>query len=447
MAEEGVLSRVHSAAVSSRGTDRSAGPGAGPGAAALLRWYDVHRRDMPWRRTREPYLVWVSEVMLQQTRVETVLPYYERFVERFPDVEALAAAPVDEVLAAWSGLGYYRRARQMHAAARQVAEEGRFPRTRDGLERLPGIGPYTAAAVASICFGEAVPVMDGNVERVAARLRALDADPKAAAPRRELLAAAAGLLDPARPGDSNQALMELGASVCTPRRPRCLLCPLREPTGAGTEDHAGCLAAAGGDPERYPPPRGRRAPVAERRLVAVVTRTEPSAVLLFRRPEDEELMPGIWELPWTALRAGVDGGLDGGRDGGLDGTERGEPARSPGTASPAGSLRARYGVGFRIGERCGEVRHGITHRTLTLDVHLAELVTADADGDDAGGASDLAEATGGREARWVLLDALDRLPVSSMVGKALAAALPRGEEAAGRGVRPRRPARGRRRRA
>ena len=390
---------------------------------------------MPWRRTREPYLVWVSEVMLQQTQVETVLPYYERFVARFPDVEALAAAPVDEVLAAWSGLGYYRRARQMHAAARQVtAAGGRFPETAEGLAGLPGIGPYTAAAVASICFGEAVPVMDGNVERVTARLLALDGDPKAAAPRRRLLAAAAALLDPARPGDSNQALMELGASVCTPRRPRCLLCPLREPAGAGDGEHPGCAARRAGDPERFPPPRRRRAAVAERRLVAVVLRDgrdgrdgrdEPPAVLLFRRPADHELLAGTWELPWVAL----------------DGAARGSGPRPAGPEAAEG-LRARYGTAFRIGERRGEVRHGITHRALTLEVHRAELI-GDRGPVGAGtrGAAELAEPAGDREARWAPLAELDRLPLSSMVGKALAAALPQAP------LSPRRPGRARRRRA
>ena len=419
-AAEGAAALGYTSAVVTFGESICASSAASPGAEALLRWYDAHRRDLPWRRTRDPYRVWVSEVMLQQTRVETVLPYYERFVARFPDVGALAAAPVDEVVAAWSGLGYYRRARQMHAAARQVAAAGgRFPETRDGLAGLPGIGPYTAAAVASICFGEAVPVMDGNVERVGARLLALDADPKAAGPRRRLLAAAAGLLDPARPGDSNQALMELGASVCTRRRPRCLLCPLREPTGRGAADHLGCAAGRRGDPERYPPPRRRRPAVAERRLVAVVAREEPPAVLLFRRPADEGLLPGTWELPWV--------GLDGA------GADDAEPP-------PAGALRARYGTAFRIGERCGEVRHGITHRALTLEVCRAEL--SGGDGVPADGApAELAEPDGGREARWVPLAELAGLPASSMVGKALAVALPGAE------VSERRPARGRRRRA
>src|SRR5580700_687072 len=171
----------------------------------LLSWYGKHRRDLPWRRTQDPYRIWVSEVMLQQTRVEAVLPYYDRFLGRFPSVDALALAPLDEVLALWSGLGYYRRARQLHAAARRIVDAGEFPRTIERLLELPGVGAYTAAAVASIAFGAAVPVLDGNVERVMARQLALAQDPKRAASRARLLDAAAALLDPARPGDSNQA--------------------------------------------------------------------------------------------------------------------------------------------------------------------------------------------------------------------------------------------------
>src|SRR3954447_16114758 len=255
-------------------------------AEALLTWFDQHRRDLPWRRTSDPYKIWLSEVMLQQTRVETVLPFYNRFLERFPTVEDLARAEVEEVLALWSGLGYYRRARQLHAAAREIAAAGAFPSTLEGLLALPGIGAYTTAAVASIAFGVAAPVMDGNVERVLSRCLALDADPHASAGRRQLLAAAAELLDPLRPGDSNQALMELGATLCSPRNPKCLLCPLR----------SGCRAAAEGDPERYPVPKTKREPERHRLLVAVVE--EASGVLLFRRPDDSTLLAGTWELPW-----------------------------------------------------------------------------------------------------------------------------------------------------
>ena len=297
----------------------------------LLAWFDRHRRDLPWRRTRDPYAIWLSEVMLQQTRIETALPYYQRFLKRFPTVADLAAAEVEEVLTLWSGLGYYRRARQLHAAARRVVEIGGFPRTVEGLRELPGIGSYTAAAVASIAFGVAEPVLDGNVERVLSRWLALELDPKSREARARMLEAAAGLLDPGRPGDSNQALMELGATVCVPKRPRCLLCPIS----------SGCRAAREDDPERFPVARPKRERELHRLAVAVVERE--GKILLFRRPEDSTLMAGLWELPWSAA----------------EGAESG--------------LAERYGGRWTLGERLGEVRHSITYRDLELDVHKARL--------------------------------------------------------------------------
>lgn len=354
-------------------------------ADALLAWYDRHRRELPWRRDTDPYRVWISEIMLQQTRVETVLPYYERFLARFPDAAALAAAPLDQVLALWSGLGYYRRARQLHSAAQRIAEDG-FPTDAAGWRALPGIGDYTSAAIASIAYGEAVPVLDGNVERVTARRLALDEDPKRAAPRRALRAAAAALLDPARPGDGNQALMELGARICTPRKPKCLLCPLAE----------GCAGRQTGEPERFPRLRERREP---ERLVRVVALVESAADgggaprrLLFRRGDDEELLAGFWELPWTGVEGSV---ADGGG------------AESPDAAGAA--LARRYGGRWRIGERLATVRHGITTRAFELRVHRAEV---------AGGG---ALADGGAEARWASDDEVAALPTSSMVEKILTA--------------------------
>ncbi len=252
----------------------------------LLAWYDCARRDLPWRRRRDPWAIWVSEVMLQQTRVEVVVPYFERFLDRFPDCACLAAAPVEEALALWSGLGYYRRCRQLHAAAeRVVALGGALPQRAAALERLPGVGPYTAAAIASIAFGESVPVLDGNVARVMARRLALDAEVASAAARRELAAAAATLLDPRRPGDSNQALMELGATLCTPRAPRCEACPLAE----------GCRGHEAGEPERYPRPRRRPAEVAVTQTAALVERG--GRLLFVRRGAGEAQLAGLWELP------------------------------------------------------------------------------------------------------------------------------------------------------
>src|SRR5208282_5439296 len=192
--------------------------------ARLLAWYDQHARDLPWRESRDPYRVWLSEIMLQQTRVAAVIAHYHEFLRRFPTVEKLAAAREPSVLAAWSGLGYYRRARMLHAAAKVIVRElgGEFPASEEALRELPGIGRYTAAAIASIAFGEPVAVVDGNVERVLQRLSG-----KRLAGE-ELWEASTHLLDAKRPGDFNQAMMELGAVVCTPRAPACLTCPVAE---------------------------------------------------------------------------------------------------------------------------------------------------------------------------------------------------------------------------
>ena len=340
--------------------------------AELLTWYGARRRELPWRKTRDPYRIWISEVMLQQTQVRTVVPYYRAFLRRFPTVEALAAADLDEVLALWSGLGYYRRARQLHRAAREMVEGGRgFPASSRELERFPGIGPYTAAAVASIAFDEVVPVLDGNVERLLCRRLGLSDDPKRSATRRRLLAAAAALLDRRRPGDSNQALMELGATVCRPVQPDCPSCVLA----------AGCRARRSGDPERYPAPRRRR--TVERQELAVAVARRRGKVLLFRRPQGSEILAGMWELP--------------------------NVPQEPTLGAIAAALGRRYGGRWRLAETGSRVRHGITYRALELHVYRARFA--------AGGT--VAE---GPEAAWVAAAERERFPVSSMVEKVLALA-------------------------
>ncbi|MGZ6143181.1 MAG: A/G-specific adenine glycosylase [Myxococcales bacterium] len=243
----------------------------------LLRWFHKARRPLPWRTDpRDPYRTWVSEVMLQQTRVDVVVPYFQRFVERFPTLQSLAGAPLDDVLALWSGLGYYRRARNLHEAAQPA--NGALPKTAAELRELPGFGPYTAAAVASLAFGEDVPLVDGNVARVLARVFRLRGDARAQSWR-----LAAELLPRGRAGEFNEALMELGATVCTPRAPKCTSCTIR--TDCQGRD----------TPERFPEPK-KRAPRPLMQWQAVALRRRDGAVLLARRPPGE-LFAGMWDLP------------------------------------------------------------------------------------------------------------------------------------------------------
>ena len=246
-------------------------------ADRLVSWFATVKRDLPWRKEpRDPYRVWVSEVMLQQTRVDVVIPYYRRFLRRFPTLAALAEAPLDDVLAHWSGLGYYARARNLHRAAQACG--GRLPRTAAELRALPGFGPYTAAAVASLAFGEDVPLVDGNVERVLSRVFAVRGDARAKAWR-----IAADLLPAGHGGPFNEALMELGATVCRPRSPACARCPIRE------------MCRGRDDPAKYPAPRRRMArALLQWRALALLRRD--GAVLLSRRPAGT-LFAGLWDLP------------------------------------------------------------------------------------------------------------------------------------------------------
>ena len=260
---------------------------------ALARWYRQAQRDLPWRRTAEPYPVWVSEVMLQQTRVAAALPYYQRFLERFPTVEALAAAPEQDLLAAWSGLGYYSRARNMQKAARQVVAQGGFPRGFAELRALAGIGDYTAAAIASICFGLPHAVLDGNVIRVLARLLADPGDTGSTRTRRRLAAAAQEFLDCHSPAAHNQALMELGALVCLPRQPDCPRCPLRP--------H--CSAHAEGRVLEFPVKLRKQEKVEVALNVLVVERA--GKLLLWQRTAGEGRMAGFWELPSDSALPGA----------------------------------------------------------------------------------------------------------------------------------------------
>jgi A/G-specific adenine glycosylase len=265
---------------------------------SLLHWFQAYRRKLPWRENRDPYRIWISEIMLQQTRVAAVIPYYEKFLQRFPDIEALAAAPQDEVLCLWSGLGYYGRARNLQLAAQQIVAKhgGKFPQTREGVLALSGIGEYTASAILSIAFDDKHAVLDGNVARVLARLEAVRGNLREPARWRGLQARADQLLAKESPGDWNQAMMELGATVCTPRSPQCPLCPVAQ----------FCEARKLGVVETLPEKRKKRATVAVR-LVSVVLLDPKNNSLLLPPPADmpkskfddhiPSLVAKLWHFP------------------------------------------------------------------------------------------------------------------------------------------------------
>jgi len=308
--------------------------------ARLLAWYDAHARIMPWRtgpaaRRRgqrpDPYHVWLSEVMLQQTQVATVRAYFLDFVARWPRVEDLAAAPDDAVMAAWAGLGYYSRARNLKKCAEAVAflNGGRFPENAEGLRELPGIGAYTSAAIAAIAFDEPVAVVDGNVERVVSRLLALDMPPRLA--KREIGEVVAGMVPAERPGDFAQAMMDLGATICTPRRPSCMLCPLSPD----------CAAHAAGTPAGFPL-RETKAARPLRAGAAFVVVNADGAILLRKRPE-KGLLGGMAEVPTTGWTASRDGAT--------------------------GADAAPFAAAWRP---AGSVRHVFTHFELDLEIWRAD---------------------------------------------------------------------------
>lgn len=306
---------------------------------ALLSWYRRNARDLPWRRTRDPYRIWLSEVLLQQTRVETARPYYERMVRRFPTVEALAAARLDDVLKLWAGLGYYARARNLHKAARVVVREhgAEFPRTAEHLQRLPGVGRYTAGAIASIAFGGRVAAVDGNLNRVLARLFGIKTPIDRTQTQRRLWALAEELLPARNPGQFNQALMELGAHVCLPKRPACQACPVGK----------WCVANARGWQQRLPRQGPKKA--VPRMVVVAAAVKRNGRYLLVRRPP-RGLLAGLWKLPEAELRDG-------------------EPAADV----VRRHLRELCGLDVSVGALLGTVRHAFSHRLLELRVYACEV--------------------------------------------------------------------------
>jgi A/G-specific adenine glycosylase len=308
--------------------------------AALVPWYRGHRRDLPWRRTRDPYAIWVSEAMLQQTQVATVRGYYERWMERFPTVRTLAAAPESEVLHAWQGLGYYSRAKNLRRAAQAIVRDyaGALPKTPRELEALPGIGPYSAGAIASIAHGERVPLVDGNVVRVLSRIFGLRGDPTRAPLKRRLWQIAEALVPADAPGDFNQALMELGATVCTPRSPNCGECPLNRL----------CEARKRGLENELPELPRRRATIAVARAAAVVSRRDK--VLVVQVPADASRWAGFWKFP------------------NADVARNEEPVDAARRA-----VRDAIGVTPKHLEPALTVRHSVTHHRITLDVFRCDV--------------------------------------------------------------------------
>ncbi|HYS23028.1 MAG TPA: A/G-specific adenine glycosylase [Candidatus Eisenbacteria bacterium] len=352
----------------------------------LLGWFRQFQRDLPWRRTKDPYCIWLSEIMLQQTRVAAAIPYYERFLQRFPDVHALAAAPQEEVLLLWSGLGYYSRARHLQKAAQQIVAKhgGQFPMRWDDTLALPGIGNYTAAAILSIAFGEKHAVLDGNVARVLARLGAIHGDLRESQRWQELQETADRLLEPKSPCDWNQAMMELGATLCTPKSPQCLLCPVAQ----------SCEGRRLGIAESLPEKRRKRATV-QITLAAAVFVDEKRQTLLLPAPKNTKekssadhvpaLVSRMWHFPTLSV-----------------------------TGEPAGKLNAFLrrlmpGVQSRKWKLvpAGKVRHAVTYRAITLLPFLINV-------------RKLPRVPG---ARQVPLDNIFSLPVSNLTRKVARAAL------------------------
>ncbi|MFH1011244.1 MAG: A/G-specific adenine glycosylase [bacterium] len=311
----------------------------------LLIWYRKHKRPLPWRDLSDPYAIWVSEVMLQQTRVETVIPYFGRWMRRFPTVKALANASMDEVLKVWEGCGYYARARNLHRAGRLIVRSGggTLPARASDLKKLPGIGPYTAAAIASIAFGETVPVLDGNVQRVLCRLLAERRTLQFAATQKRLRKAANGIMSSLTPrigipGELNQALMELGATVCTVRHPQCSVCPLK----------LSCRARAKFDDPSVLPLRRKSPPLPHHHVTAAIIRRRGKVLITQRKPDG--FLGGLWEFPGGTQEKGES----------LEGCLKRE-------------IREELGVDIEVGELFATVKHAYSHFRITLHAFLCSL--------------------------------------------------------------------------
>jgi len=343
---------------------------------ALITWFEATKEPFPWRAVRTPYTVWISEVMLQQTQAATVVPYYERFLVRFPDVTALAGAALDDVLKLWEGLGYYSRARHLHRAARILVAEhgGELPRDPDALRRLPGIGPYTANAIASLAFGVDAPVLDGNVIRILTRLYDISDDARRVETRTALWRIAGELVPPGQAAAWNEGLMELGRRLCTPKAPRCAECPLA----------ASCRARmAGTQAER--PVHSKKPPIPHHIVTAAVIRRADGRVLIAQRPVDG-MLGGLWEFPGGKCLAGET----------LQECLRRE-------------IREELGVGIAVGGQITKIRHAYSHFRITLHAFLCTLTAGEP---QAIACADLA---------WVTLDELGRYAFPTTDQKIIAA--------------------------
>jgi A/G-specific adenine glycosylase len=333
--------------------------------AALLSWFDVHRREMPWRQEKDAYSIWLSEIMLQQTRVDQATPYYLRFKQAFPRLEDLAKADLHDVLMLWEGLGYYSRGRNLHKAAKKIHFElaGQFPDTYDELLTLPGVGPYTAAAISSIAFGEANAVVDGNVIRVISRFLGIQDDVRQASTQKYIQSFANTILDPKRPGDFNQALMELGSLVCSPKKPACDQCPWS----------IRCVANKSLEQERYPY-KAPKAKIPHHDIVVAVIQGADGKLLISRRKEDA-MLGGLWEFPGGKRES----------DESLEATLHRE-------------IMEELGMKVEIIRPFEPIRHVYSHFKITLHAYLCTPVSGEAN------------ALQSDEVRWVEVSALEDYP-------------------------------------
>lgn len=329
---------------------------------ALLSWYASHGRELPWRQTQDPYAIWVSEIMLQQTQVKTVIPYYERWLIEFPTIATLAAADQQQVLKIWQGLGYYARARNLHRAAQKVIQEGgQFPRTLDTIMQLPGVGRTTAGGILSAAFNQPTPILDGNVKRVLARILALTVPSSKAIP--QLWQVSETLLHPQKPRDFNQALMDLGATLCTPKQPACLLCPWNQ--------H--CLAYRMNMQNELPVTENR-APLPHKQIgVAVIWNDQDQILIDRRRPEG--LLGGLWEFPGGKI----------------------EPEETV-AACIRREILEELGIEIEVGDPLIKIDHAYTHFRVTLNVHHCRYIAGEPQPIEC------------EEVRWVTVDQLEQYP-------------------------------------